>query len=153
MVQKMLPPLNKSATALGKETGVCQSTLSSWLRQARSVVDVGKVTGKRKRTAAEKLQLLIEAATLKEGELGELLRREGLHEAQLRQWRSEAEAGLTESSRKRDRPEAKRIRQLERELHRKERALAEAAALLVLKKKASAIWGDGDGDTEKENEP
>ena len=36
----------------------------------------------------------------------------------------------------------KRIKELERELRRKDKALAETAALLVLKKKAQAIWGD-----------
>ena len=44
-------------------------------------------------------------------------------------------------------PEAKRIRELEKELLRKDKALAEAAALIVLKKKAQAIWGDEDDDT------
>ena len=40
--------------------------------------------------------------------------------------------------------EKKRIKALERDLRRKEKALAEAAALLVLRKKAEAIWGDGE---------
>ena len=42
--------------------------------------------------------------------------------------------------------EQKRIRELEKELRRKEKALAETAALLVLKKKANAIWGDRGDD-------
>jgi hypothetical protein len=45
-------------------------------------------------------------------------------------------------------PEVKRIRELERDLRRKDKALAETAALLVLKKKAQAIWGDEDDDTD-----
>ncbi len=155
MVRKMLPPTKKSATALARETGVAQPTLSKWLREARTVAVVAKGEGKKKWTAAEKLRVVIEAATLADGKLGELLRREGLHEAQLRQWRAGAEAGLTEASRKKGRrsPEAKRVRDLERELRRKERALAEASALLVLKKKASLIWGGEDDDTGEENEP
>jgi transposase len=154
MVRKMLPPAKKTATALAKETGVAQPTLSKWLREARSVAVVAKGDGKKKWTAAEKLRVVIEAATLTEDRLGELLRREGFHEAQLRQWRAAAEAGLTEASRKkagRGSPEAKRVRDLERELRRKDRALAEAAALLVLKKKASVIWGDEDDDTGEGN--
>ncbi len=100
------------------------------------MVVVAKGEGKKKWTAAEKLRVVIEAATLDDS-LGELLRREGLHEAQLRQWRAGAEAGLTEASRKKGRrsPEAMRVRDLERELRRKDHALAEASALLVLKKK------------------
>ena len=46
----------------------------------------------------------------------------------------------------------RRVRELERELNRKEKALAEAAALLVLKKKAQAIWGDEDDDTDPRND-
>jgi len=45
-------------------------------------------------------------------------------------------------------PESKRIRELERELRRKDAALAETAALLVLKKKAQMIWGDEDDNTD-----
>src|SRR4029077_16711670 len=104
-------------------------TLSKWLRQARNVASVSNKEGKgqKKWTAAEKLRVVIEAAKLGERELGELLRREGLHEAQLRQWRADAETGLVDVPRKgRRSPEAKRIRELERELRRKEKALAEA---------------------------
>ena len=42
---------------------------------------------------------------------------------------------------------AKRIRALEKELRRKDKALAETAALLVLKKKVQEIWGDEDDPT------
>ena len=40
--------------------------------------------------------------------------------------------------------ERQRVKELERELRRKEKALAETAALLVLRKKMEAIWGDGE---------
>ncbi len=87
------------------------------------------------------------------------MRRKGVHEAQLAEWRQQvtqsAITGLRGPS-KRDRKaaniEARRVRELERELKRKEKALAEAAALLVLKKKAQAIWGDADDDTDPEND-
>jgi len=46
-------------------------------------------------------------------------------------------------------PEGKRVRELEKELRRKDKTLAETAALLVLKKKAQAIWGDEDDDTDR----
>jgi hypothetical protein len=90
---------------------------------------------------------------LPEEELGEYLRRKGLHEAQLEQWRRRATEGATEALqskrlRKKASVEANRVRALERELRRKEKALAETAALLVLKKKAAAIWGDEDDSTE-----
>ncbi|MDP7573398.1 MAG: transposase [Myxococcota bacterium] len=105
-------------------------------------------------TAEEKLQAVIEAVSVPEEELGAFLRRQGLHEAQLREWRQQVLQGLEKApargSKKRT-PEGRRVRQLERELDRKDKALAEAAALLILKKKAQAIWGDEDDDTTKKS--
>ena len=102
------------------------------------------------RTPAEKLQLVNEASALSDDELGEFLRKNGIHSVQLEQWRQEAMSGLGAPPRKpsnKHTPEAKKIRELEHEIRRKDKALAETAALLVLKKKARAIWGDEDDDT------
>lgn len=151
MVRKMLPPNARSASELAEEVNLPQPTLSRWLREARSV---GGMTSSRSKqwTTAEKLRVLLEAEQLDDDKLGELLRREGLHEAQLKGWREDVEAALS-SGRKsaKPSPEARRVKELERELHRKEKALAEAAALLILKKKADALWGEEDDDTTKGN--
>ena len=92
----------------------------------------------------------MESSRLTEAELGAFLRREGLHEATLRQWRASALEGL--GPQRATRSEQKRLQELEKELRRKDKALAEAAALLVLQKKVRALWGDGDDDTEPKNE-
>ncbi len=163
MVQKLADPGGPSATQLAQEVGVPQSTLSRWLRQAGSLVGDGNgavapapprrpMPAKRPQdwTAEEKLQAVVDAAATPEAELGEFLRRQGLHQAQLREWRQQVLASLEQRptrSSKKPTPEARRVRELERELARKEKALAEAATLLILKKKARAIWGDGDDDT------
>ena len=146
LVKKMLPPWGMSAGALEKETGIPQPTLSRWLREARSL---GGMSEKQKKwTPAEKLQVVLEASRLKDAELGEFLRRRGVHEATLAQWRADAEAGLAEApGRRRPSAEARKVVALERELRRKEKALAEVSALLVLKKKAELLWGDEDDDT------
>jgi len=105
-------------------------------------------------TAEEKLQAVIAAAAIPEAELGAFQRRQGLHEAQLRQWRQLVLASLQQRSArssKKSTPEARRLRELERELARKDKALAETAALLVLKKKVQEIWGDGADDTGPKN--
>lgn len=159
MVKKMLRPRGKSASELAREVGVAQPTLSRWMREARMVGGMKKPKTKNgtksARTAAEKVRLVAEASQLSDQELGEFLRREGLHEAQLKEWREAMEAALAGNKKRRGRKvsqEQKRIKELERELRRKEKALAEAAALLVLKKKAEAIWGDGDDDTGGRND-
>jgi transposase len=164
MVQRMLGPGAKTATELSEEVRVHQSTLSRWLRQASTLRGMERdkppapppATPSKARTAQDKLRIVLAAAACSPDELGALLRREGLHEADLASWREAMTAALDESK-----PEAsagkgavqsKRIRQLERELHRKDKALAEAAALLVLQKKVRALWGDEGDDTPETNE-
>ena len=151
MVSKMLPPGAISANALATKTGLSQSTLSRWLIEARTVGVMNKPA--KKWTPTEKFRVVVESSKLSDGGLGEFLRREGLHEAQLKEWRSAAEAGLIDAPKSSKRsPESKRIKELEWEVRRKDKALAEAAALLILKKKAEAIWGAMDEDTTADNE-
>lgn len=150
MVQRLVGRSAMSATALAADVGVPRATLSRWLLAARNVASMTRSTQK-KWTGAEKFRVVTEARELSGSALGALLRREGLHEAQLASWRTAAEAALAEPARGRGSSpaptaEAKRIKELERELRRKDTALAETAALLVLKKKLAAIWGD-EGDT------
>ena len=160
MVQKMTGPAGMSARALAQDVGLDQTTLSRWLREAAATVqpmdskqaqpEVSRVVRRPQDfTAQEKLAVVLEAASVPEHELGEFLRRKGLHQAHLNQWRAAALDGLQNSRRSKKAPgnEAKRIRALEKELRRKDKALAETAALLILKKKALAIWGDEDDDT------
>ncbi len=155
MVQKMLGPRAKTASGLSEEVGICQSTLSRWKRSA-TIADMSEdkleEMKPRKRpqdwTAEEKLEAVREAGGLEDEELGAYLRRSGLHEAQLKKWRAAALEGLSKKKRSKGMAPSRRIRELERELRRKEKALAEAAALLILKKKAEVLWGDGDDDTD-----
>lgn len=160
MVKKMVGPGARTATVLHNECGVPQPTLSRWLREAGKVAVMSdqrdqenkKQQVERRRPSdwsnEEKLQAVNEAAALSDDELGEFLRRKGLHAAQLNEWRKIILSALGgKPSRKADKVEAKRIKELERELRRKDKALAEAAALLVLKKKMEEYWGVEDDDT------
>jgi len=167
LVQRMLMPGGLSANALSQEVGINQPTLSRWLREATTL---GHVTKKRRkqavppirlaeqkrpedRSADEKLRLVLEASALDEGGLGEFLRRHGIHEADLTNWRQAALLGLTAPQSVQARSgDTKRVRELEKELRRKDKALAETAALLVLQNKVRAIWGDGDDDTRPGND-
>lgn len=154
MVRRMIVE-GLSAKTLSKEAGSPhQTTLSEWLRQAHGEETMSKSKSKSKRpqdwTAQEKMGVVAEADSLPEDELGALLRERGLHQAHLDRWREQMLDGL-EAPRARGArgksPEARRIRELERDLQRKDKALAEASALLILKKKAQAIWGDVGDDT------
>lgn len=158
MVARMVGPRAVSANVLSQEVGVSQGSLSRWLRDVGSVGGMTHSSGKNKKSkkiwsGAEKLRVLTEAAGLSESDLGALLRREGLHEAQLAEWRHSAETALGEMARGRA-PRlcgeavhaAARIKELEREVRRKDKALAETAALLVLKKKVQEIWGNSEDE-------
>ena len=166
MIQKMSRPDAPSARTLAEEEGLCQATLSRWLRNAGNLGGMKKknhhsepeekTTPRPRRpqdwSLLEKLRVLVEAEGMPSEELGAYLRGEGLHESQLEQWRQAAlEALEAPRPRRKQTQERKRIKELERELRRKEKALAEAAALLVLKKKVQAIWGDEDDDTNRRN--
>jgi len=161
MVQRMAGREGISANALAQEVGVSQNTLSRWLRRASdaapTVADMKKKhsarKGSRRRTAQEKLQVVMKAAALSDDELGAFLRREGLHESQLEEWRSKAMEGAEgalkapHGKRSEQTPERRRIRELEREVRRKNDALAEASALLLLKKRFEEMLGDEDGSS------
>ena len=97
-------------------------------------------------SATEKLNAVINSSGLEDTELGAFLREQGLHEAHLSEWRQQAEKALGKLPASPDARLKKENQRLEKELRRKDRALAETAALLVLSKKARALWGD-EGDT------
>jgi len=92
--------------------------------------------------------VVLESASLNEAQLAEYCRRKGLYVEQIKAWReaceqanSAAQPVKTRHEREEEKAANKRIKQLERELRRKDAALAETAALLVLRKKAEALWG------------
>jgi len=156
LIERMAGVEGISATALSREMGIPQTTLSRWLRGAGRMGSMKKKQGThrarspRQWTTEEKLRVVLATAELNGEELGAYLRKEGLHQAQLEQWRSavaEALSGPDKRKRKAAREEARKIKTLERELRRKEKALAEVTALLVLKKKLEALMGDGDDST------
>jgi hypothetical protein len=101
-------------------------------------------------SSRDKFAAVLETAALNEAELAEYCRKRGLYPEQVRAWREACEQAndwdRSQNRRLREAQQCERRRrkQVERELERKEKALAEAAALLVLRKKAVAIWGDGE---------
>ena len=154
MVRRLLTPPGMSVRELSKETGIAKSVLWKW----RSTKVTTKPAGK-EWTASEKLRVLGGGEAPLEGEaFGALLRREGLHEAQVTAWRAAAAEALgaeaapggpSNSAQRHELAEAKkRVKELEREALRKDRALAEAAALLLLEKKLQSIgWHSAAGST------
>jgi transposase-like protein len=106
----------------------------------------GGTSGPRAWSWEKKLTVVAEAARLGDEELGAFLRREGVHEPQLIEWRAQMQAALAPKSRRGQRrsPEVLENLALKRDLERKNRALAEVTALLALSKKVQELWGDED---------
>jgi len=105
-------------------------------------------------TPTQKLRAVQEASQLSDDELGAFLRREGVHASQLNEWIEVVKAASLQAlapskrSRTKKSPEQKKINALEKELNRKDKALAEVTAILALKKRIQEIWGDADDDTD-----
>jgi hypothetical protein len=110
-------------------------------RAMMSGMTKSKVSGQR--SAEEKFKILIQSNGLSEEELGIFLRKEGLHSHQINEWREDILKALGSVSRRPRTTDGsgQRIRELEKDLHRKDKALAEASALLILQKKVNLIWG------------
>lgn len=160
-VRKMSAP-GQSVQELAEELGINPSLLFRWRRNAgtrgtmpQQKNDKPKQAPRRPQdwTSDEKLAVVLEAQGLTEEQLGGFLRQRGLHQATLDEWREAVLRGArAELGGRADKPtaaaDAKRLRHLERELARKDKALAEAAALLVLQKKFQAFMEGEDDDTE-----
>lgn len=149
-VRRMVGPGAVSASELARETGIPQPTLSRWLREAASLRLVttkpdasteaeAEAATEQKRpqdwSPRERMRFVLEADGLSDQALGELLRRRGVHREQLDGWRALADVFGQPMMPSRRSAEGKRLKELEREVARKDKALAETAALLVLQKK------------------
>ena len=153
VLRKLLPPSNGAVTRVAGEEGICTATLYNWLKAAR---ERGvPVPGSGKNTADEwsgeaKLAVVLETVSLNAEELNEYCRRKGLYPEQVVRWKQACIDGARAQPQQ-DRQAAEELkalkrskRELEKQLRRKDKALAESAALLVLKKKYQALWEDED---------
>lgn len=154
VISKMMPPHNRRISELANETGISQQTLYNWRHKAREEGQVVPGDGKNSErwSSADKFSVVLDTAAMNEAELSEYCRRKGLYPEQVAEWKSscvQANASaqeVTKANRMQSKRDKKRIKALESELRRKDKALAETAALLVLQKKAQALWGESEDD-------
>lgn len=143
----------KTQGELVEEFGIGFSTLGKWLRVYRNS-GVQPLAKKEKRPQdwriEQRFDAVLETRQLSEEEVGRWCREHGVHTHQLSRWREDAMAGTGGKKATAEQAETRRLREenraLKKELRRKDKALAETAALLVLKKKATAIWGEPEDD-------
>src|SRR5947209_7410829 len=110
---------------------------------------IARARGSKRWTATARLEAVIATAAMDEASRNAWCREQGLYPAELDGWKQDAIAGLGEpraASVVEARQDRRRLKELERELHRKDKALAETAALLVLTKKLSAVFRNGEDE-------
>jgi transposase len=130
---------------LHRETGIPLGTLGRWMQTPPAILEVmpksstpppespKTIRSTRQWSVAEKLRILELATATMDSELGELIRREGVHEADLKLWRSELGEVLAART--------SAARAAEKKLHAVEAELREVRALLELQKKVDAVYG------------
>ena len=154
VLKKLLPPYNRSVPDVAREEGLSGATLYNWRKQLKeSGVPVpGNEPNAEQWTAEAKFAVVVETATFSEAELSEYCRSKGLYPQQVKRWKEACLSGTRTSEsqsaaeKRQLQKERKRIQKLEREIRRKDKALAEAAALLVLSKKLNAFYGIDEED-------
>jgi transposase len=149
-VKRMMPPNNESVKQIAKEENITEVTLYKWRKEARAagVATPGNGQTSNKWSSQDKFLIVMETFAMNEVELAEYCRKKGLYREQIEAWKSiclKANGQAFDQAKQLNgalKEEQKRAKQLEKDLQKKEKALAEAAALLLLRKKAQAIWGD-----------
>ena len=155
--RRMSPPQRQSVARISEELGIHVMTLYKWRKTWRLQGEVVPASEREPEgwSAADKFTVVVETAGLNSTELSAYCRERGLYPEQVERWRQASQDAnekpvLTlreqrelEKLRAQDQREIKR---LQKELRKKEKALAEAAALLLVTKKMQALWGEAEED-------
>jgi transposase-like protein len=155
--RRMSPPNRQSVVEIARELGIHAITLYKWRKAWRLQGEVVPASEKEAEgwSAADKFTVVLETAGLNTTELGGYCRERGLYPEQVDRWRKAAQDAnaqplLTMADQKdlqkRHQEDQREIKRLQQELRRKDKALAEAAALLIASKKIQAYWGEGGED-------
>ena len=151
MIIRMLPPNNEPVSKISKEANISIATLHKWKKSYTAKGNsLTKTTSKDKWSSQDKFLIVMETASMNETELSKYCRSKGLYVEQLREWKNicmQANGGVAEEAsrlNKEMKVKDKEIKSLEKELRRKEKALAETAAILVLRKKLNTLLGTED---------
>jgi transposase len=143
-VARLLAPESAALDDVAREAGVGVGTLERWRSEALS-----RPARERTWTAVARFDAVLTTAAMDEASKSAWCRAKGVYPQELVAWRQAATQALAEPEEARASPQEtrqdrQRIKDLERELRRKDHALAETAALLVLSKKVAAIFNTGE---------
>lgn len=155
VVRRVQDGSGRSIYDVARETGVNALTIRNWLDKARNgTLNMDRLDSLTpdQRSPGEKLVLVLEAKGLPIDQQGEWLRSRGLHSEHLPLWEKELIETMSDqqgASTDEEKKLKKRIKELEKELNRKDKALSEAAVLLTLKKKYQHLFQNQDPDEDR----
>jgi len=147
MVSRFLENPENHIGEFSKENGIPESCLRNWIRESEFGIlgDMKKKKHFRYWTLKEKFDAILEYEKLSNDEKGMWLRKHDLKLERLEMWKKELISQLQSIENiDKDPTENKKIKLLEKELDRKDKALAEASALLFAKKKLDSMFGEKD---------
>jgi transposase-like protein len=151
VLTKALAPNAPSVVELAKEFNIPYATIYSWVANMLNNKPITQVSGPQRpqdKTAQDKLQAVIDTLGKTEAEQSAYCRQHGIYINHLEEWKKQMLESLGVANTKKHKAEhllmLNEVKQLKRDLHRKDKALAEVSALLILKKKADLLWGDNE---------
>ena len=151
VLKRLEQPTNETVATLSKELDIPKTTIYGWKRKNKKSSTTYKSSSKW--NSQDKFQVVLETASMTEREKSEYCRKKGIYVKELKRWKKQCEMANKNNNnidykkvKKNLSEEKKRRKNLEKDLQTKEKALAETAALLVLRKKANAIWGEPEED-------
>ena len=152
VLKRLKAPTNETVTSVWEDTGVSRATIYKWIKENNQNQDGSLINlkSKSKWSSEDKFHIVLETASMNENELGEYCRNKGIYLEELKAWKKQCLSANTEILEDTSKfkelylEEQAKSKELQKDLRRKEKALAETAALLVLRKKAQAIWGDSE---------
>ena len=147
-VARLLPPESASVKDVANEIGVGASTLERWRSEA-----LAQPSRERIWTGAARFDAVLTTSAMDEANKSAWCRANGVYPQELATWRENAMSALSgdaapRTSAQEAKQDRRKIKELEREIRRKDKALAETAALLVLSKKVAAIFNKDMGEDE-----
>lgn len=154
ILKRLDQPSNETVASISAETDIPKGTIYQWIKNNNQNQKSNPVNLKSKAnwTSEDKFHVVLETASLSEADLAEYCRRKGIYVEEIKEWKEQCLSANTTRNADPDKlknslkEEQIKNKALQKELRRKEKALAETAALLVLRKKAQAIWGDNEDE-------
>jgi transposase len=147
IVQKITNPGGPTIMQMSEKTGIHHTSIRGWIKTYSNFSSMKK---SKEWTPEAKLEVIIKTATMSENERGEFLRANGLHSTDIESWKQDIYSSQRPVGRPKLDPELVELRakekELSRDLKRKDKALAEMAARIILIKKSQLLFGVSEED-------